>query len=161
VTGLITVAAALSYGELAGMIKAGGQFVYIQRAYGRLVFFIWLDCFTVIQTGVIAAIAGLQTILRYSFGIRYYTFRLGDSFVFLLVNCWLSQVLLYSRSSILKGLKAEINSILTSAKLIALLHLLIVLYVGFHTDVLSNNFNNMWEASRTVLNGDGSITVKS
>jgi APA family basic amino acid/polyamine antiporter len=82
VTGLITVAAALSYGELAGMIKAGGQFVYIQRAYGRLVFFIWLDCFTVIQTGVIAAIAGLQTILRYSFGIRYYTFRLGDSFVF-------------------------------------------------------------------------------
>jgi APA family basic amino acid/polyamine antiporter len=32
------------------------------------------------------------------------------------------------------------------------------LYVGFHTDVLSNNFNNV-EASRTVLNGDGSITV--
>jgi APA family basic amino acid/polyamine antiporter len=40
VTGLITVAAALSYGELAGMMpKAGGQFVYIQRSYGRLVFF--------------------------------------------------------------------------------------------------------------------------
>jgi APA family basic amino acid/polyamine antiporter len=38
VTGLITVAAALSYGELAGMMpKAGGQFVYIQRSYGRLV----------------------------------------------------------------------------------------------------------------------------
>jgi APA family basic amino acid/polyamine antiporter len=32
VTGLITVAAALSYGELAGMMpKAGGQFVYTQR----------------------------------------------------------------------------------------------------------------------------------
>jgi hypothetical protein len=28
---------------------------HIQRAYGRLVSFIWLDCFTVIQTGVIAA----------------------------------------------------------------------------------------------------------
>jgi APA family basic amino acid/polyamine antiporter len=39
VTGLIT-AAALSYGELAGMMpKAGGQFVYIQRSYGRLVSF--------------------------------------------------------------------------------------------------------------------------
>jgi amino acid transporter len=38
VTGLITVAAALSYGELV-MPKAGGQFVYIQRAYGRLVSF--------------------------------------------------------------------------------------------------------------------------
>jgi APA family basic amino acid/polyamine antiporter len=42
VTGLITVAAALSYGELAGMMpKAGGQFVYIQRAYGRLVLFLY------------------------------------------------------------------------------------------------------------------------
>jgi APA family basic amino acid/polyamine antiporter len=42
VTGLITVAAALSYGELAGMMpNAGGQFVYIQRAYGRLVSFLY------------------------------------------------------------------------------------------------------------------------
>jgi APA family basic amino acid/polyamine antiporter len=109
VTGLITVAAALSYGELAGMMpKAGGQFVYIQRAYGRLVSFIWLDCFTVIQTGVIAAIA--VTFANYSaifFPVLDTTlFRLGDSLFFLLVNCWLSQVLLYSRSSILKGLKA-------------------------------------------------------
>jgi APA family basic amino acid/polyamine antiporter len=50
VTGLITVAAALSYAVM--MPKAGGH-----SAYGRLVCFIWLDCFTVIQTGVIAAIA--------------------------------------------------------------------------------------------------------
>jgi APA family basic amino acid/polyamine antiporter len=58
VTGLITVAAALSYGELAGMMpKAGGQFVYIQRSYGRLVSFFGWTVFTVIQTGVIAAIA--------------------------------------------------------------------------------------------------------
>jgi APA family basic amino acid/polyamine antiporter len=108
VTGLITVAAALSYGELAGMPKAGGQFVYIQRAYGRLVSFIWLDCFTVIQTGVIAAIA--VTFANYSAiffpVLDTLFFRLGDSLFFLLVNCWLSQVLLYSRSSILKGLKA-------------------------------------------------------
>jgi APA family basic amino acid/polyamine antiporter len=34
--GLIT-AAALSYGISGMMPKAGGQFVYIQRAYGRLV----------------------------------------------------------------------------------------------------------------------------
>ncbi|MDG1871818.1 MAG: amino acid permease, partial [Flavobacterium sp.] len=59
VTGLITVAAALSYGELAGMMpNAGGQFVYIQRAYGRLVSFLYgWTVFSVIQTGVIAAIA--------------------------------------------------------------------------------------------------------
>jgi APA family basic amino acid/polyamine antiporter len=39
--GLITVAAALSYGELGNDAKAGGQFVYIQRAYGRLVSFLY------------------------------------------------------------------------------------------------------------------------
>ena len=41
-SGLITVMAALSFGELAGMMpKAGGQFVYIQRAWGDLVSFLY------------------------------------------------------------------------------------------------------------------------
>ena len=36
VAGILTVLAALSYGELAGMMpKAGGQFVYLQREIGR------------------------------------------------------------------------------------------------------------------------------
>jgi hypothetical protein len=33
------------------------------------------------------------------------------------------------------------------------------LYVGLQTDVLSNNFANMWEASKTVVNPDGTVTV--
>src|ERR1035437_6397830 len=59
ITGLITVFAALSYGELAGMMpNAGGQYVYIQRAYGRMISFLYgWTVFTVIQTGVIAAVA--------------------------------------------------------------------------------------------------------
>jgi APA family basic amino acid/polyamine antiporter len=59
VTGLLTMSAALSYGELAGMMPtAGGQFVYIQRAYGKLASFLYgWTVFTVIQTGVIAAVA--------------------------------------------------------------------------------------------------------
>ena len=58
-TGLITIFAALSYGELAGMMpNAGGQYVYIQRAYGRMLSFLYgWTVFTVIQTGVIAAVA--------------------------------------------------------------------------------------------------------
>ena len=53
------MSAALSYGELAGMMpNAGGQFVYIQRAYGKLMSFLYgWTVFTVIQTGVIAAVA--------------------------------------------------------------------------------------------------------
>ena len=58
-TGLITIFAALSYGELAGMMpNAGGQYVYIQRAYGKMASFLYgWTVFTVIQTGVIAAVA--------------------------------------------------------------------------------------------------------
>lgn len=56
--GLLTVMAALSYGELAAMMpKAGGQYVFIQRAFGRLPAFLYgWTVFTVIQTGVIAAV---------------------------------------------------------------------------------------------------------
>src|SRR6476620_7932624 len=59
ITGLLTMSAALSYGELAGMMpNAGGQFVYIQRAYGKLASFLYgWTVFSVIQTGTIAAVA--------------------------------------------------------------------------------------------------------
>ena len=61
-TGLITIFAALSYGELAGMMpNAGGQYVYIQRAYGKMTSFLYgWTVFTVIQTGVIAAVAVMR-----------------------------------------------------------------------------------------------------
>src|SRR6478736_940076 len=59
ISGVITLFAALSYGELAGMIpNAGGQFIYLKRAYGKLTSFVYgWTVFTVIQTGVIAAVA--------------------------------------------------------------------------------------------------------
>lgn len=59
VTALITVMAALSYGELSAMMpKAGGQYVYLQRAYNKLFGFLYgWTLFTVIQTGTIAAVA--------------------------------------------------------------------------------------------------------
>ena len=59
ISGVITLFAALSYGELAGMMpNAGGQFIYIKRAYGKLSSFVYgWTVFTVIQTGVIAAVA--------------------------------------------------------------------------------------------------------
>ncbi len=58
-SGAITLLAALSYGELAGMMPdAGGQFIYIRRAFGKLSSFLYgWTVFTVIQTGVIAAVA--------------------------------------------------------------------------------------------------------
>jgi APA family basic amino acid/polyamine antiporter len=59
ITGLLTVAAALSYGELAAMMpKAGGQYVYLREAYSPLWGFLYgWTLFLVIQTGTIAAVA--------------------------------------------------------------------------------------------------------
>jgi APA family basic amino acid/polyamine antiporter len=59
VTGLMTIIAALSYGELAGLMpKAGGQYVYLREAYNPLTGFLYgWTLFLVIQTGTIAAVA--------------------------------------------------------------------------------------------------------
>ncbi|MBI2794368.1 MAG: amino acid permease [Ignavibacteria bacterium] len=59
VTGVLTLIAALSYGELAGMMPhAGGQYVYLREAFGPLPGFLYgWTLFAVIQTGTIAAVA--------------------------------------------------------------------------------------------------------
>lgn len=166
VTGLLTMSAALSYGELAGMMpNAGGQFVYIQRAYGKLASFLYgWTVFTVIQTGVIAAVA--VAFAKYSAVffpvLDTELIKIGDSFVFTnkQVLAMVSILLLTYINT--RGVKTgkSIQLFFTSTKLIALFALIILgLYVGLKTDVLSNNFANMWDASKTIVNPDGSITV--
>jgi len=59
VSGLMTIAGALAYGELAAMMpQAGGQYIFLREAYGG----VWAFSFgwtllLVIQTGTIAAVA--------------------------------------------------------------------------------------------------------
>src|SRR5690242_3874676 len=59
ITGLLTLTAALSYGELAAMMpKAGGQYVYLREAFSPLWGFLYgWTLLLVIQTGTIAAVA--------------------------------------------------------------------------------------------------------
>lgn len=59
VTGVLTIAAAMSYGELASMMpEAGGMYVYLREAFSPLWGFLYgWTLFTVIQTGTIAAVA--------------------------------------------------------------------------------------------------------
>jgi APA family basic amino acid/polyamine antiporter len=58
-TAALTIAAALSYGELASMIpEAGGVYVFLREAYSPLWGFLYgWTLFAVIQTGTIAAVA--------------------------------------------------------------------------------------------------------
>src|ERR1700728_1771101 len=59
IAGLLTIFAALSYGELAGMFPhAGGQYVYLREAYHPMVGFLYgWSLFAVVQSGTIAAVA--------------------------------------------------------------------------------------------------------
>ncbi|MGL2993869.1 APC family permease [Flavobacterium sp. TSSA_36] len=165
VTGLITVAAALSYGELAGMMpKAGGQFVYIQRAYGRLISFLYgWTVFSVIQTGVIAAIA--VTFANYAaifFPFLDGTLLQSGSFVIAnkqLLAVFSIFILTYSNT---KGIENGkwIQLVLTATKLMALFCLIIFgIYVGLQKNTLYLNFDTMWNAYKTVQNADGTLTV--
>jgi APA family basic amino acid/polyamine antiporter len=58
ITGVLTVTAALSYGELAAMMpRAGGQYVYLREGLSPLWGFLYgWTLFLVIQTGTIAAV---------------------------------------------------------------------------------------------------------
>ena len=59
VAGVLTVAAALSYGELACMMpRAGGMYIYLREAFSPVFGFLYgWTLFTVIQTGTVAAVA--------------------------------------------------------------------------------------------------------
>ena len=160
-TGLLTMSAALSYGELAGMMpNAGGQFVYIQRAYGKLMSFLYgWTVFSVIQTGVIAAVAvafaNYTSVFIPELGNEI--FSIGKSYVFSYkqVMAIVSIILLtyINTKGVQNGKKLQL--LFTIAKLFALFALIVFgLYVGLKTDILSQNFENMWHATKTVFDKD-------
>ncbi len=157
VTGIITIIAALSYGELAGMMpKAGGQFVYIERAYGKLPAFMYgWTVFTVIQTGVIAAVAvAFAKYTAFFFdafspdNILFQVGRLKISASQLLAIGLIVLLTIINSRGIQNG--KAIQMIFTSAKLLALLALIVLgLAVGLQSDVFSQNLQHFWQASQT------------
>ncbi len=58
ISGGMTITAAVTYGELAGMMPhAGGQYIYLREAFGPLFGFLYgWTLFLVIQTGTVAAV---------------------------------------------------------------------------------------------------------
>jgi APA family basic amino acid/polyamine antiporter len=167
ITGFITIAAALSYGELAGMMPtAGGQYVYIQRAYGKLISFLYgWTVFGVIQTGLIAAVAvAFANYTAVFFPIldqKLITFSNEFSFTnkqFLAIFSIL--LLTYINTRGIKNGKI-IQLTFTAAKILALLLLISLgIYVGLKSDILAQNFENLWDAKKTIVNADGTISIK-
>ncbi|WP_028526299.1 APC family permease [Runella limosa] len=165
ITGLVTVAAALSYGELAGMMpKAGGQYIYIQRAFGPLLSFVYgWTVFMVIQTGTIAAVAVAFT----KFSAVFFPILNPENILVALGPIKVSVGSLYAIASIVlltfintKGIQSGkmIQNTFTIAKLVALFGLIVVgLGYGFKSGMLSQNLENAWDASKAT--SEGGITA--
>ena len=168
-SGIITLFAALSYGELAGMMpQAGGQFVYIKKAFGDLTAFVYgWTVFLVIQTGVIAAVA--VAFAKFT-GVFIPFFEEGNVMLQIsnfkitsaqLLAIAIIAILTYINTRGIENGKA-IQRIFTSAKLVALFSLIIVgIYYGFTTDVFSNNMLHAWDAKTVIAETTDGISSQS
>jgi len=157
-SGVITLFAALSYGELAGMMpQAGGQFVYIKKAFGDLTAFVYgWTVFLVIQTGVIAAVA--VAFAKFT-GVFIPFFEEGNVVIQILdfkitsaqlLAIFIIALLTFINSRGIENGKA-IQRIFTSAKLIALFALIIVgIYYCTQTTIAYNNFREPWDAQQYI-----------
>lgn len=131
-TGIMTLIAAVSYGELSAMYpKAGGQYVYLKEAYNPLMGFLYgWSFFAVIQTATIAAVGvAFSKFLAYlvpELGNNYLLFDLGFLKVYSGQLVAISIIVLLTFINT-KGVKEGkwIQVIFTSAKLLALFGLII------------------------------------
>src|SRR3989475_3593376 len=158
VTGVLTMVAALSYGELAAMMpRAGGQYVYLREAYRPLLGFLygwWL--FLVIQTGTIAAVAVgfarylgvlLPSISPNSWIVH--PIALGSKYAISLSVQQLVGVLMIVFLTFINTLGVQlgklIQNVFTSAKTLSLLGLIFLgIFVGRNAGALTENFGHFW-----------------
>src|SRR2546422_6241636 len=152
VTGVLTIIAALSYGELAAMMpRAGGQYVYLREAYSPLLGFLYgWTLFLVIQTGTIAAVAvafakflgvlvpwvSAEKALLQAGTVSLSTQRVVAIAVIALLT--------WSNSRGLREGKI-VQNLFTSAKVAALATLIVLgLFVARNVETVSANFSNLW-----------------
>jgi basic amino acid/polyamine antiporter, APA family len=158
IAGLLTVAGALCYGELASMMpKAGGQYVYLKEAFSPLVGFLYgWSLFLVIQTGTVAAVAvgfarffgilwpriseanyiipPLHLSSRYAISLS--TAQLVGILVIVLLTWANTRGVEYGKA---------IQNTFTVSKLCGLFGIIVVgLCFGVNRSTLHTNFENMW-----------------
>jgi APA family basic amino acid/polyamine antiporter len=158
ITGLLTISAALAYGELAALFPhAGGQYVYLREAYSPLWGFLYgWTLFLVIQTGTIAAVAvGFARYLGVLFpSISPNTWiihpialgsRLAISLSIQQVVAILMVVLITFLNTLGVRLGKLIQNIFTSAKTLSLLGLILIgVFLGRNHAAIADNFANFW-----------------
>ena len=157
-TALLTISAALSYGELAALFpRAGGQYVYLREAYSPLWGFLYgWTLFLVIQTGTIAAVA--VGFARY-LGVLFHwispetwivhPLSLGSKYAISLSVQQLVAILMIVFITFLNTLGVRlgklIQNIFTSAKTLSLAGLIFLgIFVGRNAGAIRENFSHLW-----------------
>src|SRR5213592_1864748 len=155
VTGLLTISAALSYGELAALFpRAGGQYIYLREAYSPLWGFLYgWTLFLVIQTGTIAAVAvGFARYIGVIFpsisGSTWiiHPINLGSKYAISLSVQQLIGILMIALITFLNTLGVRlgkiIQNIFTSAKTIGVIGLIFIcIFVGRNAAAVADNFS--------------------
>lgn len=151
-SGVMTIIAAVSYGELSSMFpSAGGQYYYLKEAYNqRLAFLYGWSFFSVIQTGTIAAVAvAFAKFLSYMIPwiaednvlVEVLSFKFTSA---QLIAIGSLMVLTFINSRGIKNGK-WIQTILTLIKIVSLLGLIILGFsIGFDQSVWDANWEQAW-----------------
>jgi len=157
-TGLLTVAAALSYGELACMLpQAGGVYVFLREAYSPLWGFLYgWTLFAVIQTGTIAAVAvafaRFLSILYPPVAENHYLIapiHVFTSYAFSLSTAQLVAVVVIALLTWTNSRGLEygkiVQNVFTSAKVLALGALIVAgVLLGRNSAAVQSNFTNFF-----------------
>ncbi len=148
----LTVIAALSYGELAAaMPHAGGQYVYLREAFGRLWGFLYgWTLFLVIQTGTIAAVAvafaKYSGVFLPSISASHYLIgagKLGLTTQQLLAIAVVVLLTAVNTRGIRTG--AMVQNVFTFAKVASLLGLVVLGFLlGRNPQAIAANFHDFW-----------------
>jgi len=158
VTGLLTISAALSLGELASMMpQAGGQYVYIREAYGPLPGFLYgWTLFLVIQTGTIAAVsvafARYLAVFFPAISPTDWIFSpldISENYAISLSTQQAAAILMIAALTFINtlGIRAGkyIQNTFTITKTLSLLALIVLgIFIGKNSAAIADNFSSFW-----------------
>jgi APA family basic amino acid/polyamine antiporter len=157
-TAVLTIAAALTYGELASMLPhAGGMYIYLREAFSPLWGFLYgWTLFTVIQTGTIAAVAvafaRFSSILFPRIAEDHYLIEpihISSGYAISLSTAQLVAILVIALLTWTNSRGLEygkiVQNLFTSAKTLALAALILAgLFLGWNSQAIHANFTGMF-----------------
>ena len=161
ITGIMTVAAALSYGELSAMFpKAGGQYTYITEIFGKKLGFLYgWGMFTVIQTGTIAAVAvafgKFSAYLFPALNDAAPIFQSGEFKITWIQILGIAVILLLTYINT-RGVESGklLQNIFTGSKIVALLGLIFLGFILVKESFWSGNMSFGWDSFNNLVKDD-------